>query len=117
MRRNAPSRTNAWVAVLHGQVVAGLATLDYGPIDCSHPNASVHLVAFTQEAAKPCQAGTALIDAWFDHSQKSGIHYINFDHLRDSKLAKDQQGYTDFKENFIQHHYRHLTTWFRFFKI
>lgn len=77
----------------------------------------MHLVAFTQEIAKPSQAGTALIDAWFDHCKKVGISYVNFDHLRDSKLAKDQQGYTDFKENFIQHHYQHLITWFRFFKI
>ncbi len=91
MRRNAMERTNAWVAVLNGDIVAGLATLDYGPKDTDKPNASVHLVAFTQDAAKPSQAGTALIDAWFQHCKESGISYINFDHLRDSKLAKDQQ--------------------------
>lgn len=65
--------------------IAGLAVHDYSD------NASVHLVAFTGKEAKPFQAGTGLVDRWFSDSTDKGIEYINFDHLRDSSMTKDQQ--------------------------
>ena len=55
------------------------------------------------------------MDRWFTLCQEKGIKYLNFDHLRDNPLAKDQQGYTDFKENFIEKRYKIVTTWIKFF--
>jgi len=88
--------------------IAGLAVHDYSPHE------SVHLVAFTGKEAKPFQAGTGLIDRWFSDSVERGIEYINFDHLRDSSMTVDQQGYTDFKCNFIEHECFFRDSYFRF---
>ena len=92
--------------------IAGLAVHDYG--NSKHSNASVHLVAFTGREAKSFQAGTGLIDRWFSDSVEQGIEYINFDHLRDSSMPNDQQGYTDFKCNFIEHECYFRDSYFRF---
>lgn len=75
---------------------------------------TVHLVAFTSREAKPFQAGTGLIDQWFSDSVTRGIEYINFDHLRDSSMTSDQQGYTDFKLNFVEHECYFRDSYFRF---
>lgn len=88
--------------------IAGLAVHDYSG------NASVHLVAFTGPDAKDCQAGTGLMDRWFSDSVIQGIEYINFDHLRDSAMSKDQQGYTDFKLNFTENECFFRDSYFRF---
>lgn len=64
---------------------------------------SVHLVSFLTEQGKKHQAGTGLIDHWFQESLKQGVKYINFDHLKDKYMTRDQQGYTDFKENFMDY--------------
>jgi hypothetical protein len=88
--------------------ISGLAVHDYSG------NASVHLVAFTSKEAGPLQAGTGLIDQWFLDSVERGIKYINFDHLRDSSMEKAQQGYTDFKLNFIENECYFKDSYFRF---
>nr|MDD3720755.1 hypothetical protein [Candidatus Gracilibacteria bacterium] len=77
--------------------IAGLAVLDY------NGNSSAHLVSFITKEGKQYQAGTGLIDYWFKSSLNKGIKYINFDHLRDKFMTGDQQGYTDFKENFMDY--------------
>ncbi len=77
--------------------IAGLSVLNY------NGNSSAHLVAFLSHEWKKCQAGTWLIDYRFQISLKNGIQYINFDHLRDKFMPRDQQGYTDFKENFMDY--------------
>jgi|GEM_PF-1045783 len=93
----------------HGdQPIAGLAVHDY------NGNSSVHLVAFTSNEARPYQAGTGLIDRWFAESVRMGIRYINFDHLRDSSMTRDQQGYTDFKMNFVESECYFRDSYFRF---
>lgn len=78
-----------------GAPLAGLAVHDSG-------NTSIHLVAFTSRESKGSQVGTGLVDAWFSDSLQKGIKYIHFDHLRDAHMTRDQQGYTDFKMNFIE---------------
>ncbi len=88
--------------------IAGLAVHDYSG------NASVHLVAFTGKEAKPFQAGTGLMDRWFQDSVDLGIKYINFDHLRDSSMETSQQGYTDFKLNFMENECYFRESYFRF---
>lgn len=88
--------------------IAGLAVHDY------NGNSSVHLVAFTGREAKRCQAGTGLMDRWFSDSVNMGIEYINFDHLRDSSMSMDQQGYTDFKLNFTENECYFRDSYFRF---
>ncbi|MBP7806555.1 GNAT family N-acetyltransferase [Candidatus Gracilibacteria bacterium] len=88
--------------------ISGLAVHDYSPTE------SVHLVAFMSREANSIQAGTGLIDRWFSDSVDRGIEYINFDHLRDSSMEKSQQGYTDFKLNFIEHECYFTDSYFRF---
>lgn len=113
MRKFNQKDTQSWI-VYHGDnPVAGLAVYDYGIK--GNINSSVHMVAFTREEWKPLQAGTWLMDRWFTHCKEKGIRYLNFDHLRDNPLAKDQQWYTDFKENFIEKRYKIVTTWIKFF--
>lgn len=88
--------------------VAGLAVHDYAG------NASVHLVAFTGKDAKASQCGTGIIDRWFHDSVDMGLEYINFDHLRDSSMTSDQQGYTDFKLNFMDKECYFRDSYFKF---
>ena len=71
-------------------------------------------MAFTGKEAKPYQAGTGLMDRWFSDSVEMGLKYINFDHLRDSSMEKSQQGYTDFKLNFIENECYFEDSYFRF---
>lgn len=81
----------------NGKVVAWLAVINY------NENSSAHLVSFLTKDWKVLQAGTGLIDFWFQYSLKHGIKYINFDHLKDKHMGRDQQWYTDFKENFMEY--------------
>lgn len=103
-----PSAIRSYVCYQGDIPLAGLAVHDYAG------NASVHLVAFTGKKSKPFQAGTGLIDRWFSDSVDRGIEYINFDHLRDSSMEKNQQGYTDFKLNFIENECYFKDSYFRF---
>ncbi len=102
----APSTVRAWGVRFQGKVVAGLAVHDYA-------SSSAHLVAFTSEAAKPLQAGTGLIDRWFSDSLTRGVRYVDFDHLRDWTMPADQQGYTDFKNNFVDCAVRYKDAYFK----
>ncbi len=86
--------------------LAGLAVHDFW-------NTSVHLVAFTSPSAKPYQAGTGLIDRWHADSFELGLKYIHYDHLRDPHMTRDQQGYTDFKLNFIESRIQYPYCFFR----
>lgn len=104
----APNDVSAYVARHEGKIVAGLAVLNY----CS--NSSVHLVAFTGPDAKPIQAGTGLIDRWFSDCLANGVKYVNFDHLRDSSMTNDQQGYTDFKKNFMEYSLQYPDSYVKF---
>lgn len=97
----------SWGVEWNGKIVAGLAVHDYAG------NSSAHLVAFTSREARPLQAGTGLIDRWFSDSLARGIKYINFDHLRDAGMTRDQQGYTDFKNNFIEYAVKYRHSYFR----
>lgn len=103
-----PSTIRSYVCYRGDTPISGLAVHDYSG------NASVHLVAFTSKEANPIQAGTGLIDRWFSDSVDRGIEYINFDHLRDSSMEKAQQGYTDFKLNFIENECYFKDSYFRF---
>ncbi len=75
---------------------------------------SVHLVAFTSEAAKPLQAGTGLIDHWFATSYEIGHTYIHFDHLRDAHMTRDQKGYSEFKHGFLDAEVHYPKIYFQF---
>ena len=85
------------VCFYNWQVVAGLAVINY------NNNSSAHLVSFLTQEWKKIQAWTWLIDFWFKNSFNNWLKYINFDHLRDKSMWKDQQWYTDFKENFMDY--------------
>lgn len=104
----APNDVRSYVVRHDGKIVAGLAVLDYAG------NSSAHLVAFTSPEAKGIQAGTGLIGRWFSDSFKRGIKYVNFDHLRDSSMTHDQQGYTDFKKNFMEYSLSYPDSYFKF---
>ena len=75
---------------------------------------STHLVAFTSREAKVSQCGTGLINAWYLTSLARGIKYIHFDHLRDIHMTADQQGYTNFKLNFIEDLIEYPKCYFQF---
>lgn len=104
----APNDVKSYVARHAGKIVAGLAVLNYGG------NSTAHLVAFTGPDAKAIQAGTGLIDRWFSDSLQSGVKYVNFDHLRDASMTHDQQGYTDFKKNFMEYSLSYPDSYFKF---
>lgn len=108
MKSLGTSSVRSYVCYRGDTPLAGLAVHDYAS------NASVHLVAFTGKESKPFQAGTGLMDRWFSDSVDMGIKYINFDHLRDSSMEKSQQGYTDFKLNFMEHECYFRDSYFRF---
>lgn len=91
-----PSAIRQWIVYLNDEPVAGLAVLDY--LD----NHSVHLVAFTDKKAYDIQWGTGLIDEWFRDSKAKDMKYLTFDQLRNPHGPGDQQGYTEFKENFLE---------------
>lgn len=62
MYKHGPDTVRSYVVYdPKGKPLAGLAVHDFNKI-------SVHLVAFTGEAAKPFQAGTGLIDRWYRDS-------------------------------------------------
>jgi hypothetical protein len=102
------STIRSYVCYRGNTPLSGLAVHDYSAHE------SVHLVAFTSKEANPLQAGTGLIDRWFSDSINQGIKYINFDHLRDSSMEKAQQGYTDFKLNFLERECYFRDSYFRF---
>lgn len=75
----APESVRQWLAFdEYGKQIAGLAVLDY------LGNHSVHLVAFTDRKNYHYQAGTGLIDEWFQCSLDQGVKYLSFDHLRNT---------------------------------
>ena len=47
-------------------------------------------------------------------SLENGIKYVNFDHLKDKHMTSDQQGYTDFKENFMDYKVIFKEAYFKF---
>ena len=104
-----PSKVRQWVVYHEWKAVAWLACLDY------LWNHSVHFVAFTGKDSYTIQGWTALIDAWFRESLSMWIKYITFDQLRNSNGPKDQRGYTEFKENFIEHHLSFKKAYFKMF--
>lgn len=104
-----PENIRQWLVYHNWIPVAGLAVLDY------LENHSVHLVAFTGREAYANQGGTGLIDEWFRSSQEKGIKYLTFDQLRNPHGPKDQKGYTEFKENFIEHKLSFPKAYFKIF--
>lgn len=104
-----PKTIRSYVAYYEGKIVAGLAVHDY-----NDGKSSVHLVAYTNRKFYHTQAGTWLIDRWYEDSVKMGIKYIDFDRLREKHGPRDQKGYTEFKENFIQHKFNFKESYFKF---
>jgi hypothetical protein len=90
------------------KVLAWLSVINY------NWNSSAHLVAFLTNEWKKVQAWTGVIDYRFKMSFENGIKYINFDHLRDKYMTKDQQWYTDFKENFMDYKVVFPDSYFKF---
>lgn len=90
------------------KVVAGLSVINY------NGNSTAHLVSFLTNEGKTIQAGTWLFDYRFKMSLENGIKYVNFDHLRDKHMTSDQQGYTDFKENFMDYKVIFKESYFKF---
>ncbi len=88
--------------------IAWLAVFDYDKYS------SAHLVAFITKKWKETQAWTWVIDYRFKDSLRLWIKYINFDHLRDKYMTKDQQWYTDFKENFMDYKVVFKESYFKF---
>jgi hypothetical protein len=55
-----------------------------------------------------------LIDRWYAESLDKWLKYIDYDHLRDKFMTSDQQGYTDFKLNFIDDLIEYPKCYFQF---
>lgn len=104
-----PESVRQWIVYHNGTPTAWLAVLDY------IGNHSVHLVAFTGKQAYDTQWWTWLIDEWFRTSQEKWIKYLTFDQLRNPHGPKDQKGYTEFKENFIEHKLSFPKAYFKVF--
>lgn len=102
-----PKSVRSYLVYKGSKAIAWLAVHDFDHM-------SVHLVAFTSKEAKPLQAGTGLIDKWYSDSLEKWLKYIHFDHLRDPHMTKDQQGYTDFKKNFLDYLVKFPNAYFRF---
>lgn len=110
IRSFGPDKVRQWLVYnTDWKAVAGLACIDY------LKNHSVHFVAFTDKESYPIQWGTALIDTWFQESLEKWIKYITFDQLRNPHWPKDQKGYTEFKENFIEHRLSFPKAYFKIF--
>ena len=105
-----PESVRQWLVYsTDSKPIAGLAVHDF------LENQSVHMVAFTTKEAYPYQAGTGLIDAWFEDSWKRGITHISFDQLRQKYGPRDQKGSSEFKENFIEYRMHFPKAYIRFF--
>ena len=98
----------SYIAYYKDIPIAGLAVHDYH-------KSSVHMVAFTNRKYYKFQSGTWLIDRWFSDSLKLSIQYIDFDRVREKLWPKDQQGYTDFKNNFIEFQTNFTWAYFKIF--
>lgn len=90
------------------KVIAWLSVLDY------NTTSSAHLVSFLTNEWKDLQAWTGLIDYWFKMSQESWLKYINFDHLKDKNMSRDQEWYTKFKENFMDYKIEFKESYFKY---
>lgn len=93
----------------HHTPLAGFSSCQYAP---KH---SLHFIAFQTQEAKKYQAGTLLMDIWHKKAFEEGIHFLNFDHIYDPTMSKDQKGYSDFKENFLQYKIHYPKSYLRFF--
>lgn len=104
-----PQNTRSYVAYYDGKIIAWLAVHDY-----NDEKSSVHLVAYTNRKYYNTQAGTWLIDRWYEDSYKMWVKYIDFDRLREKMWPPDQKWYTEFKENFIQYKFNFKKSYFKF---
>lgn len=105
-----PKSVRQWIAYNEEwKAISGLAVHDY------LGNHSVHLVAFSTPESHASQAGTGLIDHWFQNSLTKWIKYINFDHICSEHDSKSQKWYSDFKNNFIDTHLHFSDSFIRFF--
>jgi hypothetical protein len=104
-----PKLIRSYVAYYDGKIVAGLAVHDY-----NDGKSSVHLVAYTNRRYYNTQAWTGLIDRWYEDSYKMGIKFIDFDRLREDKMAFDQKWYSEFKDNFIEFKFDYKHSYYKF---
>lgn len=103
-----PTAIRSYVVYYKGHPISGLAVHDYH-------KSSVHMVAFTNRKFYKLQPGTWLIDRWFLDSLSKWISYIDFDRVREKMWPKDQQWYTDFKNNFIEYQTSYVGAYFKIF--
>lgn len=103
-----PSSIRSYLVYHNWLAIAGLAVHDFH-------KSSVHLVAFTHRKYYKLQAGTWLIDKWFQDSFEKRIEYIDFDRLKEPYWPKDQQWYSDFKKNFIEFETSFQSAYFKIF--
>ncbi|MBI3633971.1 MAG: methyltransferase domain-containing protein [Candidatus Vogelbacteria bacterium] len=108
LERLSAAKIEYWVTEKDGEVLGGLAVMDYG-------NTSAHLVAYMTKRGQEYQAGTGLIDYWNQYALKSGIKYLNFGNIRESGEPRAWQGYSDFKRKFMDREIVIENEYFRFF--
>ncbi len=99
---------NFWIAERDGQILGGLAVLNYDHI-------SAHMVAYMTKISKRDHIGTLLIDHWYQYALKNNIRYLNFGHIRQIGEPRAWQGYSDFKRKFIDQEIIIRNEYFRFF--
>lgn len=99
-----------YVAFLWDIPVAGLSAYDYG----ERKQSTFHFLVFTRREYYSSQAGTALVDIWFQDSLNMWVKYIDFDRLMKEGWPKTQVGYTVFKHHFIDAHF-HFDAYVRWF--
>ncbi len=93
-----------YLAYLDSVPLAGAFFLDDFPT-------STYVVAFQDPKAKPYHLGLALIDRWFEESQKRGFVYLDFDHMRDTLDPYSYAGYTKFKSELADFQVRFPKVW------
>lgn len=79
----------------HGSIVAGLAVLDLPDVSTSN-----HTISFIAKRARHTSVGTGLIDEWFRHCIRTGIHTLNFGTFAIETDPASWRGFTQFKGQF-----------------
>lgn len=78
-----------------GQIVAGLATVDFPDVSHTH-----HLISFIHSSVESSSVGTGLIDYWFQHAISAGIRFLNFGVFWSFGDSWSWRGFSKFKSQF-----------------
>nr|MDD3720213.1 hypothetical protein [Candidatus Gracilibacteria bacterium] len=93
-----------YLAYIESIPLAGAIFLDDSPT-------STYLVAFQNDKGKKHNLGLALIDKWFEESEKLGFKYLDLDHMRGFLDPNSYKGYTKFKSSIADYELSFPNVW------